>query len=159
MILVMLNGFGSSGLIWVWRNMQVIFGRPGKVKARQQVTSDGFERAHRDKRQEATSQSYQIPHSWLWFTECPNAMITWCAQSSPSLYIAVRHWEELIDFIDKNVGPKEPYILTSPFNIRKMYFSHWEPPRAGERRRSVNLEASISGEDQTLGGHSGRSSE
>jgi len=27
----------------------------------------------------------------------------------------VRHWEELDDFIEKNGGPKEPYILTSMF--------------------------------------------
>jgi hypothetical protein len=46
-----------------------------------------------------------------------------------------------------------------PFSISKMYFSHWEPPGVSERRRSVNLEASISGENQTLGGHSGRPSE
>ena len=25
------------------------------------------------------------------------------------------HWEESVDFIDKNGGPKEPYILTSLF--------------------------------------------
>jgi len=25
----------------------------------------------------------------------------------------VRHWEEMVDFIDKNGGPKESYILTS----------------------------------------------
>jgi len=25
------------------------------------------------------------------------------------------HWEELVDFIDKNSGPKEPYILRSKF--------------------------------------------
>jgi len=30
-------------------------------------------------------------------------------------YTDVRHWEELIDFIDKNRGPKEPYIMTSMF--------------------------------------------
>ena len=30
-----------------------------------------------------------------------------------ALYTDVRHWEELVDFIDKNGGPKEPYILTS----------------------------------------------
>jgi len=41
-------------------------------------------------------------------------------------------------------------------DISRMYFSHWEAPRVSERRRSVNLEASISGENQTLGGHSGR---
>jgi len=27
----------------------------------------------------------------------------------------VRHWKELVDFIDKNRGPKEPYILTLMF--------------------------------------------
>ena len=27
-------------------------------------------------------------------------------------YTDVRHWEELIDFIEKNCGPKEPYCLT-----------------------------------------------
>jgi len=28
-------------------------------------------------------------------------------------YTDVRHWEELIDFIEKNCGPKEPYFLTA----------------------------------------------
>jgi len=31
-------------------------------------------------------------------------------------YADVRHWEELVDFIDKNGGPKDPYILRSIFN-------------------------------------------
>ena len=30
-------------------------------------------------------------------------------------YTDVRHWEVLVDFINKNSGPKEPYILTSMF--------------------------------------------
>jgi len=30
-------------------------------------------------------------------------------------YTDVRHWEELVDFIDKNGGPKEPYVLKSMF--------------------------------------------
>jgi len=30
-------------------------------------------------------------------------------------YTDVRHWEELVDFIDKNGGPKEPDILSSMF--------------------------------------------
>jgi len=30
-------------------------------------------------------------------------------------YTDVRYWEELIDFIDKNGGPKESYIMTSMF--------------------------------------------
>jgi hypothetical protein len=32
-----------------------------------------------------------------------------------ALYTKVRHWEELIDFIDKNGGPKKSYIMTSMF--------------------------------------------
>jgi len=28
-------------------------------------------------------------------------------------YTDVTHWEELVDFINKNGGPNEPYILTS----------------------------------------------
>jgi len=43
--------------------------------------------------------------------------------------------------------------------ISKMYFSHWKPPGVFESMWSVNLDASISGEYQTLGGHSGRPSE
>jgi len=35
-----------------------------------------------------------------------------------------------------------------------MYFSHWKPPGVSERIWSVNLDASISGEYQTLEGHS-----
>jgi hypothetical protein len=49
-------------------------------------------------------------------------------------------------------------VLLELCSISKMYFSHWEPPGVSERRWSVNLEASISGENQTLGGHSGRPS-
>jgi hypothetical protein len=28
-------------------------------------------------------------------------------------YTDVRHWEELIDFIEQNCSPKEPYSLTA----------------------------------------------
>ena len=41
-----------------------------------------------------------------------------------------------------------------PNFISKMYFSHWKPPGGSERMCSVNLDASISGEYQTLRGHS-----
>jgi hypothetical protein len=44
-------------------------------------------------------------------------------------------------------------------NISKMYFSLWKPPEVSERMWSVNLDVSISGEYQTVGGHSGRPSE
>jgi len=30
-----------------------------------------------------------------------------------ALYTDVRHWEELIDFIEQNCSPKEPYCLTA----------------------------------------------
>ena len=44
-------------------------------------------------------------------------------------------------------------------NISKMYFIHWKPPGVSGRMWSVNLDASISGEHQTLGGYSCRPSE
>jgi len=44
-------------------------------------------------------------------------------------------------------------------HISKVYFSHWKPPGVTERMWSVNLDASISGESQTLGGHSCQPSE
>jgi len=44
-------------------------------------------------------------------------------------------------------------------HISKMYFSHWKTPGVSERMWSVILDASISGEYQTLGGHSCRPSE
>jgi len=40
-------------------------------------------------------------------------------------------------------------------NIRKMYFSHLKPEGVSERMWSVNLDASISGENKTQGGHAG----
>jgi hypothetical protein len=40
-------------------------------------------------------------------------------------------------------------------HICKMYFSYWKPPGVSERMWIVNLEASISGEYQSIGGHSG----
>jgi len=43
--------------------------------------------------------------------------------------------------------------------ISKMYLILWKPPGVSERMWSVNLDASNSGEYQTLGGHSCRPSE
>jgi hypothetical protein len=54
--------------------------------------------------------------------------------------------------------PQGEMITLLPF-ISKMYFRHWKPPGVSERMWSVNLDASISGEYQTLGGHSCRPSE
>ena len=50
-------------------------------------------------------------------------------------------------------------ILGDTEDISKMYFSHWKAPGVSERMWSINLDASISGEYQTLGGHSCRPSE
>ena len=60
--------------------------------------------------------------------ELPNTMFTvmihWVSNGKDMVlapkqlqasYTDVRHWEKLVDFIDKNGGPKEPYILTSMF--------------------------------------------
>jgi len=57
-----------------------------------------------------------------------------------------------------------PACLTVYFQVRsqeavthisKIYFSLWEPPEVSERMWSVNLDALISGEYQTIEGHSG----
>jgi len=50
-------------------------------------------------------------------------------------------------------------LPNQPNTISKMYFSHWKSPGVSERMWSVNLDASISGEYQTLGEHSCRLSE
>jgi len=60
--------------------------------------------------------------------EMPNTMFTcrirWVSNGKDMVlahnqlqasYTEVRHWAHLIDFIDNNGGPKEPYILTSMF--------------------------------------------
>jgi hypothetical protein len=54
----------------------------------------------------------------------------------------------------------ENYTLPVAFpSISKMCFSHWMPQGVSERTWSVNLDASISGEYETIGGHSCRPSE
>jgi len=57
-------------------------------------------------------------------------------------------------FVPSPLSPKMGTLF-----ISKMYFSHWKPPGVSERMWSVNLDASISGEYETRGGHSCRPSE
>jgi len=55
-----------------------------------------------------------------------------------------------------------PILCSPPFHgpfISKRYFSFWNLPGVSERMWSVNFEASISQEYQTLGGHSSCPSE
>jgi len=52
-----------------------------------------------------------------------------------------------------DVYPKET-VGPERLDISRMYFSLWKPPGVSERMWSVNLGPSISGEYQTLGGHS-----
>jgi len=69
------------------------------------------------------------------------------------------------DFLNTNFEPCLDYDITFPLPISAASdpacynFSHWKPPGVSERMWSVNINASISGEYQTLGGHSCRPSE
>jgi hypothetical protein len=51
------------------------------------------------------------------------------------------------------------HLPKSAKTISKIYFGLWKTPGVSERMSSVNLEVAISGEYQTLGGCSGRTSE
>jgi hypothetical protein len=44
----------------------------------------------------------------------------------------------------------DPLVHIGIYYISKMYFSYWEPPGVTERMWSVHLDASVSGEYQTL---------
>ena len=84
-------------------------------KARQPATGDGFGRA-REQNGESTlpklpNTTFMVVISWV---SNGKDMVLAPKQLQAS-YTDVRHWEELIDFIDKNGGPKEPYIMTSMF--------------------------------------------
>ena len=48
-----------------------------------------------------------------WVSNCKDMVLA--AKQPQASYSDVRHWEELVDFIDKNRGPKQPYILPSMF--------------------------------------------
>ena len=65
--------------------------------------------------------------------------------------------------MDRNWALQEVQLafgdVNSLFFISKMYFSLRKTPEVSERMWSVNLDASIAEEYQTVGGHSGRPSE
>jgi len=60
-------------------------------------------------------------------------------------------WMNLFDPIRHQVDCRKVH---GGIYIRKRHFSQWKPPGVSERMWSVNSDASISGEYQTLGGHS-----
>jgi hypothetical protein len=86
-----------------------------KGKAWQQATRNGFGRAGE---QRARSNLPALPNTMFIVVICQvsngNDVVLSPNQLKP-VYTNVRHWEELIDFLDKNGRPKEPYTLTSRF--------------------------------------------
>jgi len=48
-----------------------------------------------------------------WLSNCKDMVLS--PKQLQASYTDVRHWEELVDFIDKNGGPIEPYIPRSMF--------------------------------------------
>jgi len=87
-------------------------------------------------------------------------------ESTEGIVVMMELLQKILHVLDRGLS-MEPvlchkvriHLVVDVLHISKMYFSHWEPPGVCERRRSVNLESSISGENQTLGRHSGRPSE
>ena len=60
---------------------------------------------------ELPNTTYTVINSWV-SNGKDTVLATKQLQAS---YTDVRQWEELVDFIDKNGGPKEPYVLKSMF--------------------------------------------
>jgi len=48
-----------------------------------------------------------------WVSNCKNIVLF--SKQLQASYTDVKHWEELVDFITTNGGPKEPYILILMF--------------------------------------------
>jgi len=102
---------------------------------------------------------------WESSRQSPLALLNFIPHSLPSPH--VRHSSGTMGTLSSLSALLSPDLTlfflipcsSKTFCISNMYFSHCEPPEVSERRRSVNLEGSISGENQTLGRHSGRPSE
>jgi hypothetical protein len=103
------------------------------------------------------------------FQACRRCSQTWCQCSHVPLTItlALRGVLKLIiitPMVHLNLSSEIPVMLKAGRNallgsdISKMYFSHWEPPAVCERRRSVDLQALISGGNPTLSRDYGRAS-
>jgi hypothetical protein len=62
-------------------------------------------------------------------------------------------------YVARSSPPSLSPNSVTPSLISKLYLSLWESPEVSERMWSINLDASFSGEYQTVGGQSGRPSE
>jgi len=89
----------------------------------------------------------------LWGT-CVNAL----AECESTLQTCRRGWEHLEVLRSTGEGCQSAWEVCVWLR-NQMYFSYWKRPWVSERMWSVNIDVSISGEYQTLGGHSCRSSE
>jgi hypothetical protein len=89
----------------------------------------------------------------------------WCLHvksASATTLVSVRNTREFQTALTALTEPCTLWWRITHFalhSISKIYFSQRKPPEVSERMWSVNLDASISGEYQTLGGHSCRPSE
>jgi len=110
---IMLNGFGNNVWRCSWGNLQVRFGRWGKWEgeATSKPATDLGERAGN----KARGNVPELPNKTcrVVIRRVPNSNNdrTSTVQFQAS-YTDVRHWEELIDFIETNCSPKEPSCLT-----------------------------------------------
>jgi hypothetical protein len=74
---------------------------------------------------------------------------------------AVMQWWQHLPIPAAILNPFHPFktALRNIIFISKMYLSLWKPPAVSGRIWSVNLDASMSGECQNIGEHSGQPSE
>jgi len=79
-----------------------------------------------------------------WVSNC-NDMVLAPKQLQAS-YTDVRHWEVLVDIIDKHGGPKEPYILTSMFKCTKLEQDELEEEYMGIYKHGQMINDPIYGE-------------
>jgi hypothetical protein len=105
--LIMPNRFGDNGLSSFWRNVPARLGRRGRRQGNASSDRRRMWECVQAKIRVVTSESYQIQPSWLRSVECRMAPIT----RHPAIQlqvssIDVRHWEKLIDFIEKSVTQK-----------------------------------------------------
>jgi hypothetical protein len=84
-------------------------------KARQQATRDGFGRALCTKARSNLPELPNTPFTFMIPLVLNGKNMVLAPNQLQASYTNVRHREELVDYINKNGRPKEPYILRSMF--------------------------------------------